>query len=442
MIDPNKRKRIGLWTATALVVGNMIGCGVYLLPATLAKLGGISIFGWGISAAGALLLAFVFADLSKMVPKVGGPYAYTHEAFGDYVGFQVAWCYWIAVWVGNAAIVTSVLAYMGHFSTTITENPVISFAVGSGFIWLFTLVNLRGVREAGILQMVFTVIKMIPLLIIGMAGLFYFKMDNFVPFNTTGGSDISALSAATLMTLWAFIGIESATVPADDVINPKRTIPMATIIGTLVVVFLYCSSTIGVFSLIPVTELSQSTAPYAQATQVLMGGEHGGWAGKLIALGAIISGLGALNGWILMQGQVGFAAAIDGMFPRIFGKLNKRGVPAMSIVIGSALMTGAFALNSDKNLVEQFEFMTKLATLATLIMYLYCTIARVLIGMRDGDMPLKRRQMILSSGAFLFIAWAMVGSGYEHIALGSLLFFLSTPVYAWLVWKRKARAVA
>lgn len=436
MIDSYKRKRIGLWTATALVVGNMIGCGVYLLPATLAKLGGISILGWGISAVGALLLAFVFADLSKMVPKVGGPYAYTHAAFGDYLGFQVAWCYWIAVWIGNAAITASVLAYMGHFSTTITENSVLSFVVGSSLIWLFTFVNLWGVREVGILQMVFTVIKIIPLLLIGCVGIFHFKVDHFMPFNATGGSDISALSTATLMTLWAFIGIESATVPADDVINPKRTIPLATILGTVLVVFLYCSSTIGVFSLIPVTELSQSTAPYAQATQVLMG-DQGTWAGKLIALGAIISGLGALNGWILMQGQVGFAAALDGMFPKVFGKLSKRGVPAMSIVIGSVLMTGVFALNSNKNLVDQFEFMTKLATLATLIMYLYCTVARVLIGLRSEEKPLRRRQLVLSSGAFIFIAWAMVGSGYEHIALGSLLFFLSTPVYAWLVWKRK-----
>lgn len=429
-------KKMGVWAATALVAGNMIGSGIYLLPSALAKLGGIGVFGWFVSAAGALMLAFVFADLSKMVPKVGGPYAYTKDGFGDYMGFQVAWCYWISVWVGNAAIVAGVMGYLGHLFPVLISTPLISFCTGVFIIWFFTLVNIYGVKEAGFVQMVFTVLKLIPLLLVGLGGIVYFNMDHFEPFNTSGGSNVFALSSASLLTMWAFIGVECASVPADNVENPKKTIPRATIIGTLLVVAVYFLSAIGVISLIPVDKLAGSVAPFTDATKVLFGEEYGDFAGKFIAAGAVISALGALNGWILMQGQVAYAPALDKLFPAIFGKLTKSGVPMWSIVVGSLLITILFSMNFSKDLVDQFEFMIKLATLTALLMYLYCTIARIVISLKKG-IPLTKKPIIIASLAFAYVSWAIVGSGYELVALGSLLFFLSTPIYAWLLYKQK-----
>ena len=429
-------KKMGVWAATALVAGNMIGSGIYLLPSALAKLGGIGVFGWFVSAIGALLLAFVFADLSKMVPKVGGPYAYTKDGFGDYMGFQVAWCYWISVWVGNAAIVAGVMGYLGYIFPPLIATPLVTFSTGVCIIWFFTLVNIYGVKEAGFVQMVFTVLKLIPLLLIGLGGIFYFNMDNFQPFNTSGTSDIMALSSASLLTMWAFIGVESASIPADNVENPKKTIPRATIIGTLIVVAVYFLSAIGVVSLIPIEQLANSVAPFTDATKILIGDKYGEFAGKFIAAGAVISALGALNGWILMQGQVAYAPAIDNLFPKIFGKVTKSGVPMWSVVIGSVLITALFSMNFSKSLVDQFEFMIKLATLTALLMYLYCTVARITIALKLGQ-KLTKRPIIISTLAFVYVGWAIVGSGYELIALGSLLFFLSTPIYVWLLYKQK-----
>jgi basic amino acid/polyamine antiporter, APA family len=212
-----RRRALSPAMATALVIGNMIGSGVFLLPASLAAFGGISIVAWLFTATGAFLLALVFARLGRVQPRTGGPYAYTRHAFGDFVGFQTAWAYWIAAWVGNAAIAIAFVGYVGYFfdvfADTTTGAKLAQAGLAAAAIWLLTWVNVRGVRQAGIVQTATTVVKLVPLAAVALLGLFWMDGGNFTPFNASGDSNFGAITAAATLTLWAFIGLESATVP-------------------------------------------------------------------------------------------------------------------------------------------------------------------------------------------------------------------------------------
>jgi APA family basic amino acid/polyamine antiporter len=229
--QPKLRREFGLWTATALVIGNMVGSGVFLLPASLALTAGpVSIFAWVLTGIGAMMLALVFAQLGRTYPRTGGPYVYVRRAFGDLMGFWTAWSYWINAWVGNAAIAIAFAGYLAVFWGDASTYWVATL-LAIGLVWLMTAVNVAGVHQAARVQTVTTVIKFVPLLLIGVVGLFYIDTDNFTPFTLTHGFDWG-ISSAALLTLWAFIGLESATVPADEVKDPETTIPRATILGT------------------------------------------------------------------------------------------------------------------------------------------------------------------------------------------------------------------
>jgi APA family basic amino acid/polyamine antiporter len=325
------RRTIGLWMATALVVGNMIGSGVFLLPSSLAAAAGpVSLAGWVFTGAGAVLLALVFADLGRAFPAAGGPYAYAHRAFGDFVGFQTAWGYWIAVWAGNAAIAVAFVGYLGVLWPQVSEHQLLGALTGVALVWLLTATNVLGARQSGQIQLVTTVLKFVPLAIVAIVGLFFIDGGNYTPFAPHGSG--AAITSAATLTLWAFIGLESATVPADDVKDPRRTIPRATLIGTLAATAVYIVSTVAIMGIIPTGELARSTSPFADAAALIFGG---GWD-KVIAVVALISTAGALNGWILLQGQVPLAAARDGLFPRQFARLHgERQTPVFGLIVSS-----------------------------------------------------------------------------------------------------------
>jgi len=259
---PKLKRSMGLWMATALVVGNMIGSGIFLLPASLAGTAGpISLLGWLFTGAGAILLALVFANLGRALPRTGGPYAYAKRAFGDFAGFWTAWGYWIAVWAGNAAIAVAFVSYLTVFWPQVGANNLLGALVGIALIWLLTATNVLGTRESGMVQLVTTVLKFVPLAIIGLVGLFFIDGGNYEPFAPNGAS-ISLLSTTAALTLWAFIGLESATVPADEVKDPERTIPRATILGTVLATLLYLVATAAIMGIVPTEQLAGSTSPF------------------------------------------------------------------------------------------------------------------------------------------------------------------------------------
>ena len=424
------RKKIGLWMCTALVLGNMIGSGVFLLPAALAPYGTISMVGWLVTATGSVLLALVFARLARVRPAAGGPYAYTRESFGDFAGFMIAWGYWISLWAGNAAIAVGFAGYVTFLVPAMAGRPASGAAAALVAIWTLSAVNARGVRSVGWVALVTTILKVLPLLAIGTLGFLYVDGANFRPFNASGDSAFSAITACATLTLWAFLGLESATVPADDVEAPERTIPRATILGCLLAATIYVLSTGAVLGLVPRDVLAGSTAPFAAAAQSVWGGP----AATIVAVGAAISAFGALNGWILLASQIPLAAARDGLFPGIFAKVGSRGVPTSGLIISGILSSLLLVANYTRGLVGMFTFIILLATLTTLLPYTFCSLAHFLAPRRDGEASKggPRGHSLVAGAAFVYAAWAIMGAGRDAVYWGTLLLLAGIPVFVWL----------
>ena len=427
--------KIGVVRATSLVAGNMIGSGVFLLPATLALYGGISLLGWIFSALGALVLAKVFSNLSILMPSVGGPYAYSRKGLGDFAGFLVAWGYWVSLWIGNAAITVAFISYLTVFIPELATNNLLAIVAGIISIWFFTWINTRGVKEASTIQLVLTILKITPLALIALFGIFFINWDNFFPFNISGESHFSAITATATLTLWAFLGLESATIPADNIINPTKNIPRATLFGTLITTVVYVLGSMTIIGMIPSQELQVSNAPFADAAAILWGESARYWMAGVACLAVF----GVLNGWILLQGQIPLAISRDKLFPAIFARENKKGAPVWGIVISSVLITIVMMMNYTKGLVDTFKFLILIGTITVLIPYLFSAVAYSIMVIEkkfahknQGSIAGK---LILAFLAFSFSIWAIAGSGEKSVFWGFLLLLAGLPVYVWIKWK-------
>jgi APA family basic amino acid/polyamine antiporter len=430
MASGESSAKIGLWTSTALVVGNMIASGVFLLPATLSAFGGISLLGWVGSSIGAIAMALLFSNLSKLIPNaVGGPYAYTRAGLGDFAAYIVAWGYWLSIWATNAAIAVTFVSYLTVFFPILASNSLLSVGTGLAGIWILTWVNTIGVKSAGKVQLITTIMKLAPLVMVSIAGLFYIKLENFSPFNVSGESNLAAITATSTLTLFAFLGLESATIPAGDTHDPEKTIPRATMIGTLVTILVYVIGSVAVMGMIPASELRNSNAPFADAA-ALMWGETGRYC---VAAGAIVSTFGALNGWILLQGQIPLAAARDNMFPEIFKRENRKGVPGIGIIFSSIIISALMMMNFTKGLTDTFTFMILLTTAIVLIPYLFSAASYGVLMLQEKFW--KRDligKIILAAIAFAYSLWAVAGSGEEAVYWGFIGILMGIPFYVWM----------
>ncbi len=432
-------KKLGLWTSTSLVVGNMIGAGVFMMPAALAQFGGISLIGWVCSALGAFLIAKVFAHLSKLLPAAdGGPYAYSQKGLGDFAGFLVAWGYLVSVWCTNAAITVSFISAMSTFIPALASNSYLAIGVGLATIWFLSWINSLGIFTSGILQLVTTILKIVPIVLIGLVGLFYIQWNNFLPLNTSGTSTIAAITATTTLTFFAFLGIECATIPSGSVANSASTVAKATTLGTLIATLVYILGTVSVMGMIPAGQLKTSVTPFADAAVFIWGQGAKYW----VSAGVAISAFGALNGYILIQGQMPYAVAKDQLFPQIFIRKNKQGVPIYGIVISSIFVSIFMAMNYTKGLVEQFQFLILLTTSTILIPYIFCTASYLLMRLRiaGSNKNIFTGAIVLAALTFLFCIWIMLGLGYETVFWGFVLTMSSVPIYVFAIWKRDKNA--
>ena len=426
-----EKKKIGFFMSTSLVVGNMTGSGIFLLPAALASFGGISIFGWIFTLVGSLFLAGVFSRLSRMITKAGGPFTYAKEGFGNFSGFLVAWGYWISIWCGNAAIAVAGVGYLSYFIPVLKEKQLLSALAAIAAIWVFSYINTKTIRKVGMVQLLSTILKMIPLFVMGTLGFLHFERIHFSPFNLSGEPAFNAVTATAALTLWAFLGLESATIPSEQVRNPQKTIPRATLIGISIAALLFISSTVGVMGIMSPSELQQSTAPFADAALKIWGSRSSG----LIAAGAAIACFGALNGWILLQGQIPLAASRDLLFPAVFKKVSRAGIPVPGIIIASILATVLVGFNYSRGLVKMFSFMIMLSTISCLVPYLFSSLAELSLYLK-GKRPFNKRKLISASlvgiPAFLYSLWAISGQDREVIIWGSVLLLTGIPFYLYL----------
>ncbi|NMO57539.1 amino acid permease [Actinoplanes sp. TBRC 11911] len=422
--------RFGLPTATALVVGSVIGTGVFALPSALASFGPISLVAFVLVTVGVIALALTFGKLNRRVPGSGGPYLYAREAFGDFAGFVNAWSYWITAWAGNAAIVVAWVGYVEVFWNT-SHAKGWSILIALAGLWVPAAINLAGIRSLAVVQVASTVLKLVPLLFMATVGLVFIKSANFGEFNASGGSALGAISAAAAIALFAYIGIETASVAAGRVSEPGRNVGRATVFGTLACALVYILGTVTVFGTVGHDALVASTAPFTDSANAIF---HGEWAGDTVAVAAIVSGFGALVGWTLIVGEMPQAAARQRLFPAVFAPDNRRGVPAYGIVAGT-LLASALTVVSYTSFAKAFTTVVLLSVLTAVIPYLFSAAAQVYWLLTEGRRVRAGhllRDVIVAATALLFGFWALAGAGYQATYYGLFCLLLGVPVYIWL----------
>ncbi len=427
----NKEPRqIGFWMCVALVVGNIVGGGIFLLPTSLAPFGLNSILGWLLSSAGAILLAYVFSTLVKAMPAAGGPYAYTRAAFGPLTAFLVVWGYWISIWVANAAIATAATSYLSTMFPEVFAIHGAPTCFTLFLVWFFTLVSWWGVGAVGWIQSVTTVLKLLPLIGLCLLGFFHTTRAGFVAASSVPLS-LGGTTAAATLTFYALLGFESATIPDAKIRDPARTIPRATLIGAIVTTILYTLSCTVVMLLLPLGTLAQSNAPFADAARVIWGST----GASFVTLCAAISAIGCLNGWTLLQGEVPAVMAQNGVFPRVFARMSSRDTPTCALVVTSALVSLLVLTTASQSLTRVFTFMILLSTIACLVMYGVCALAMLRLnftGKLSGVATGQGKLTLMGVLAVIYSLWAMLGAGTEAVLWGAALLAAGLPVY-WLV---------
>jgi arginine:agmatine antiporter len=433
----NPAKKMSLMQATMLVSGNMIGTGIFLLPVSMASVGGIAVFGWLIAAAGAAALGLVFAKLGELDPQEGGPYAYARDFLGPYVGFQTNYIYWFANWIGNVAIALAVVGYLADFIPWI-NSPRASVFAAAVVIWVLTFANIRGPRVVGALETWTVGLALIPILGIAFLGWFWFNPTTFMGgWNVIGGSSMHAISRAASIGLWAFMGIESASVSAGVIENPKRNIPLATLFGLAISAVVYLLSCTVIMGIIPNAQLRASHAPFAEAARMVVGTT----GMVIIGLCAILKSLGALGGWMLLVGQSAKAAADDGMFPQIFGRINRYGVPGIGLVVVSVLMTIVLVATMSPTIAGQFDQIINLAVILIVVPYVYASVAVVkVVYDRKGRGRTFSIFKVVALAAVGYCLWAVVGGDQLTVVRSLVALLLSVPLYPFFIRSMEAAA--
>jgi APA family basic amino acid/polyamine antiporter len=400
--EQEPRGTLGLGPATALIVGSIIGVGIFNLPSSLATYGPITLVSMGLTTVGALALAIMFAALSKRLPADGGPYAYARAAFGNLAGFSNAWLYWITAWSGNAAIVVGWVLYVEEFLNP-GQNKLFSIVIALFGLWIPAAINLTGVKNMGAVQTWTSILKFIPLVFMSTVGLFFISTGNFTPWNTSGQSNIAAIGGAMALCLFSYLGVETAAVAAAKVRDPERNVPRATMLGTLGTAVAYLLSLTAVFGIVASGDLGESTAPFSTAVNEIFGGT---WAGYVMAALVVISGFGALNGWTMICAEMPLAAAKDGLFPEAFGRLNAKGVPTFGIVSSTVLASVFMVLSYAGSVgITVFNTLVFMSGITAAIPYAFSALAQIkwrLVDHRELQTPRFARDVGVAVVALIF----------------------------------------
>jgi APA family basic amino acid/polyamine antiporter len=395
----DKPQTIGIWMTTALVIGTIIGSGIFLLPVSLAPLGRNALIGWLVSGVGVLCIVFALARLSRLGGD--GIQANIEREFGPTVAFLVAWAFWVSNWVAQASVAVGAASALS-FAGPQFGGPDLIVPVAIGCVVLLTAVNAIGVRAAGGLSVVTVAIKVLPLLAViwlflqrGVSGESY---EPLPPLPIT----FANVAAATALTFFALTGFEGATTPVGKVRDPARTIPRALFVGTAFVVILYLLAGTGIQMLLPANVVATSPAPFADALVSSWG--HG--VASFAALAIAISAFGCLNGLILGTGELGYAMALRGDLPSVMAKTRGINTPVVAQVVGSGLTILLLLANSSRATANLFTFIILLSTAAIIVLYFTSALAAWKLS------PTAGARAVIAIG-LLFIAFATFGIGLE-----------------------------
>ncbi|MFT4246304.1 MAG: amino acid permease [Micrococcaceae bacterium] len=426
-----KDETVGLPVATTLVMGSIIGSGVFSLPSAMAAYGPLSLIAFTVVSVGAFCLAGTFSLLSKKNKRSGGEYVFAQEAFGDFAGFLVAWCVWIASWVATAAVTVAMVGYVETFINK-DHNPIGSILIGLVGIWVPAIITLTGIKNMGNIQFAFTVIKYIPILLVGVLGLFHMKAANFGAFNPSGEPAPEAMLLAAAICIYSYLGVESISAITARVRNPKKNVPKATMYGIGLTALLYLVTLVGVMGTVPHDKLVKSTAPFVDSTNAIFGGT---WSGNAVAVIAIFSCFGLLVGWILITAEVPAEAASNGLFPKVFANLNKKNVPTTGVVI-STIFPSLLLVFAYTEFAQVFQTMVALAVTVTVLPYIFTASAQLYWLFVEAKKGNKHsgwgKNMGIVVGALIFAFSGLMGSGQQAVYLGAIMAFLGVPIYAYM----------
>ena len=423
-------KVIGFWQCWAFSVGTMIGSGIFLMPAQLAPYGGISFGGWLLTAGGSIMIALAIGRLAGRTTRSGGIPVYVDQAIGGLPAFLVSWLYWIGCWTSNASLSIAFVACLTELAPGLNANPAYQILAALAAMWTLTFVAIRGTRDSGMVQLLLTMLKLMPLALIIIFAVFAGKAENFPEMNPTGGDPIKLLSITALATMYAFLGLEIGAVPAGNLRDPKRTAPRAVVAGTITAAAVYIASTAAVMALVPGDLLAASKTPFADAARGL-----GQWAPLIVTIGALVSVAGALNGSIFVTGQIPMAAAVEGKVPATFGRLNSRGAPWVSLIFSGVLATVLLLMNYSRGMLDAFNFVMTMATLATLVPYLVCGLIELKASWRSA-----KGWALIGIIAAVYCVFAIYGAGLEALAWCLVLAVAGIPVYFFGKQKRASAA--
>ena len=428
-MPPSFVRGLTLLGTVALIVGNMVGTSVYTLPASLAEaVGPLGIGAWLLTAVGYLFVAIVYASLGVRYPRTGGPYVYAREAFGEFAGFQTVWAYWFSAVIGNAAIATGVVAYAVGFSPWLGSSVWLQFGLGQLLVWGLCAINIIGVRKSARVQITIMFLNLVPLVLISLIALAAFDPANLVPFAPRGAGSIATGAA---LVVWAYSGVESATVPAEEVQAPERTIRRGTMAGYAIATAVFLLTSLAVAGAMPNADVASSARPIAMVAERTAGT----WAASLVGFSAIVAGIGTLNGWILMAGRIPVSASQDGLFFPGLARIHPRfGTPHVSLLVGTAVASTLLLLYFNRSLLGVFNFIVLLAVLTTLLPHLYAAAAELMLARRDPHRytPRERRRAHwVAPIAFTFVLYTIYGVGPEVVLWGFLVVLAGTPLYVW-----------
>jgi arginine:ornithine antiporter/lysine permease len=421
--------KLRLGALVALVVGSMIGGGIFSLPQNMAASAdvGAVLIGWVITAIGMLTLAFVFQTLANRKPDLdGGVYAYAKAGFGDYMGFSSAWGYWISAWLGNVGYFVLLFSTLGYFFPIFGEGNTPAAVIGASvLLWAVHFLVLRGIKEAAFINLVTTVAKVVPLLLFVLIALFAFKLEIFTADiwgvkNPDLGSVMNQVRNMMLVTVWVFIGIEGASIFSSRA-EKRSDVGKATVIGFITVLLFLMLVNVLSLGIMTQPELAKLQNPSMAAVL-----EHvvGHWGAVLISVGLIISLLGALLSWVLLCAEIMFAAAKDHTMPEFLRKENANHVPANALWLTNAMVQIFLVITLFS--ASTYLSLIYLATSMILVPYLWSAAYALLLAVRgetyENALRERKKDLFIGAVALIYAVWLLYAGGVKYLLLSALLY--------------------
>jgi putrescine:ornithine antiporter len=433
-----EKKKMSVMQLTVLVAVNMMGSGIIMLPANMAQVGAISLLSWFVTALGSMAIAYGFAQAGVLQSRAGGMSAYAEEGYGKPGYFMVFYLYFFSLAIGNVAIAISALGYLATFFPFMSATPIATCMGVIALIWLTTVANFGGPRITGRIGSVTVWGVIIPVAGLSIIGWFWFSVDTFsAAWNPSGLSLGQGMGSSISLTLWAFLGMESAAQNSDAVENPKRDVPLACMLGTLGAAVVYVLSTTVIQGIVPNAELAKSTGPFGLVYAQMFGPT----VGAIIMGLAVMACLGSLLGWQFTIAMTGKSAADERMFPAFFTKVNKLGAPIVGMIVMGVVQTLMALSTISPSLSEQFDALVNLAVVTNVVPYVIA-LSALMVMMKNAGTAEKtyRRNTVIAVVAMLYSVFALYASGEDAVLGGMLVMGIGFVIWGFIAPRFAAKA--